>query len=70
MLADYACLGMAFPGAPQNTAVGTAVIEAESAEALLAYSYTLMLVRASIWNVPVMEMQVGGTSELEKKIRG
>jgi len=70
MLADYVCLGLAFPGAPANTGVGVSVIEADSAEALTAVSYPLGLAGASIWNVPVMEMPVAGSAELEKKMRG
>jgi len=70
MLADYACLGIAFPGAPQNTGVGVSVIEAESAEALLAATYPMALAGMSVWNVPIMEMPVGGVAELEKKYRG
>ena len=70
MLADYVCLGLAFPGHLPNTAVGVSVIEAESAEALLATIYPMALAGASVWNVPVMELPVGGVAELEKKARG
>lgn len=70
MLADYVCLGLAFPGHPQNTVVGISVIEAESAEALIAATYPLVLAGMWVWNVPVQELPVGGTAELEKKIRG
>ena len=70
MLADYVCLGLAFPGHPLNTAVGVSVVEAESAEALLAATYPMALAGASVWNVPIMEMPVAGVAELEKKMRG
>ena len=70
MLADYVCLGIAYPGAPPDTAVGIAVIEAESAETLIAVSYPIALAGASLWNVPVIEMPVAGVSEVEKKYRG
>ena len=69
MLADYVCLGMPFSGAPPNTVVGIGVMEAESAEALTAVSYSLGLAGASVWNVPVMELPVGGAAKLEKKYR-
>ena len=69
MLADYVCLGLAFPGAPPNTAVGVSVVEAESAEALLAATYPMALAGMSVWNVPIQEMPVGGAAELEKKAR-
>lgn len=70
LLGDYMCVGIAFPGAPPNTMVGVNVIEAESAEALLALSYPLMLAGSSRWNVPVLELPLGGAAELEKKLRG
>lgn len=70
MLADYVCIGLAFPGHPPNTVVGVSVIEAESAEALTAVIYPLGLAGASVWNVPVQELPVAGVAELEKKLRG
>jgi len=70
MLADYVCEGLPFPGALPNTMVGISVIEAESNEALAALSYPLMLAGASVWNVPVLEMPVGGAAEADKKYRG
>jgi len=70
MLADYVCIGLAFPGHPPNTVVGVSVIEAESAEALTAVIYPLGLAGAMTWNVPVMEIPVAGVAELEKKYRG
>ena len=70
MLADYVCEGLPFPGALPNTMVGISIIEAESNEALAALSYPLMLAGASVWNVPVLEMPVGGAAEADKKYRG
>jgi len=69
VLATYACLGMPFPDVPPNTGVAVDVIEAESAEALAALSYTAGLAGVSGWNVPVMELPVGGAAKLEKKYR-
>ena len=70
MLADYVCLGIAFPGHAPNTVAGFSVIEAESAEALIAATYPLVLAGMWVWNVPVQELPVAGAAELEKKIRG
>jgi len=69
-VADYVCLGIAYPGQPANTAVSVGVIEAESAEALTATSYQMGLAGATVWNVPVLEIPVAGVSEVEKKLRG
>jgi hypothetical protein len=69
MLADYVCLGIAFPGQPPNKAIAVSVIEAESAEALTAATYPMVLAGVSVWNVPILEMPVGSTAELEKKMR-
>jgi hypothetical protein len=69
-VADYVCLGIAYPGQAANTAVSVGVIEADSAEALTATSYQMGLAGATVWNVPVLEIPVAGVSEVEKKLRG
>ena len=69
MLADYACLGIAYPGAAPNTIVAISIFEADSNEALTLTAYPLALAGAAIWNVPVVEMPVGGAAEVEKKYR-
>ena len=67
--AIYACQGMAFPGEPANTIVAISIFEADSNEALTLTAYPLALAGAAIWNVPVVEMPVGGAAEVEKKYR-
>lgn len=69
-VADYVCLGIAYPGQSANTLISIGVVEAESGEALTATSYPVGLAGASVWNVPVMEMPVAGAAEVEKKARG
>jgi hypothetical protein len=69
ILADYVCLGIAFPGTPPNTVVSMSIVEAKTAEALTAATYPMGLVGATVWNVPVMEMPVAGVAGLEKKLR-
>ena len=69
ILADYVCLGIAFPGTPPNTVVSMSIVEAKTAEALTAATYPMSLVGATMWNVPVMEMPVAGVSGIEKKMR-
>jgi hypothetical protein len=66
----YACLGIPFPGAPANAIVAVSVLETDSSEALTATGYPLTLAGASVWDVPVLEMPVGGAVEVEKKLRG
>jgi len=71
LLASYTCMGIAFPGAlAPNTMVGISIIEAESAEGMVAVAYPLMLAGVTVWFVPVMEMPVAGEAEVEKKYRG
>lgn len=70
VLAQYVCQGMLFSGIPPNTMVALVITEAESNEALAARNYPMVLAGASVWNVPVIEMAVGGITEVEKKFRG
>ena len=69
ILSAYVCQGMAFAGVPPNALVSIDIIEAESNEALAAVNYPLALAGASIWNVPVMELPMGGAAEIEKKMK-
>jgi len=68
-LASYVCLSSPFPGLPLNTMVSVGIGEAESAEAMAAVSYPLMLAGATIYRVPILELPVGGAAEAEKKAR-
>jgi hypothetical protein len=68
-LASYVCQGIVFAGVPPNTLVSIDIVEAESNEALAAANYPLALAGASLWNVPVMELPVGGVAKVEKKLR-
>lgn len=69
-LGQYACLAIPFPGLPPNTIVSFSITEAESAEALAAISYPLVLAGATIHRVPILEIPVGGGAKVEKKFRG
>jgi hypothetical protein len=68
--AIYACMGIVFPEQPANTTISINVLEAESAEALAAVSYPLTQVGATVWAVPVLEVPVGGSAQVEKKFKG
>jgi len=69
LLAQYACLGLAFPGVPPNTMVTIGISEVESNEAMAATLYPLELAGATTWAVPVLEMPVAGAAAEEKKYR-
>lgn len=69
-LAFYTCLGMPFFGLPPNTLVAISVNEVESAEALAMVTYPLALAGATVHSVPVLDIPVGGSAGVEKKLRG
>jgi len=70
VLAAYTCLGNPFPATvPPNALISVAVMEAESAEAIVATAYPAMLAGAQMWYVPVMEVSIGAAAEQEKKYR-
>jgi len=69
LLAQYACLGIAFPGQPANKIVSIAILEADSDEVLTATTYPVALAGADLWNVPVIEVPAGGAAAVEKKMR-
>lgn len=69
ILAQYVCLGLAFPGHPPNTMVTISIGDIESNEAMAATQYPLELAGETIWSVPVMELPVAGAAAEEKKYR-
>lgn len=69
-LARYVCLAHPVSGIPSGKGVTILIAEAESAEAIAAATYPSMLAGAEINIVPVIEMTIGGVSEVEKKARG
>lgn len=70
VLAQYTCLGLAFPGVlPPGTMVAITIVEVESNEAIAAAQYPLALAGATVWSVPVLEMPVAGAAAEEKKYR-
>ena len=70
MLAQYACQGIPFPHTiPPNQMLVISINETETNEAISAVVYPLGLAGATVWNVPVLEMPVGGAAETEKKYR-
>ena len=69
VLADYVCEGIAFPGHPPNTIVAVAVAEYENNEAMATALYPMALAGATVWAVPVLEMQAGRGAATEKKYR-
>jgi hypothetical protein len=68
--ASYVCLGTPFPGVPPNTLVSVTIAEAESAEALAAVSYPMMVAGVTVHRVPILEVSVGAVAKEEKKYRG
>ena len=68
--AIYVCLGTPFPGVPPNTLVSVSIYESESAEALAAVSYPMMVAGQTIYRVPILEVPVGAIAQEEKKYRG
>lgn len=70
MLSNHICLSPPFPGLPPTTMVTVAIMEADSAEAMAAAAYPMMLSGATITRIPVMELAVGGASKAEKKAKG
>lgn len=70
-LAVYLCLAHPVSGLPSNTLVTTAIVEAESAEAIAAIFHPLQLAGALVNFVPVMELPVEPVlAEEEKKLGG
>ena len=69
-VARYVCLGIPFPGYPQNTLLGIGVVEAESSEAMAAYAYPPAVAGGTVWWVPVLEYEEATAAETEKKYRG
>ena len=62
-----------FPSPPAVTPHSMVVIsiqEVESNEAMSTANYPVSLAGATTWNVPVLEMPVGGAADVEKKYRG
>lgn len=69
-LTRYVCLAHPVSGIPSGKGVTIAIVEAESADAIAAATYPLMLAGAEVNTVPVIEMPIGGVTEVEKKARG
>ncbi len=69
MLATYICGGKPFDGLAPNTMVAITVREAETIEALAGALYTYMLLGATAWAVPVLEITPGKMTQAEKKLR-
>ena len=70
ILASYVSLSPVFPNQSPNTMVGIAITEAESAEALAATNYPMMLAGVTIYAVPILELPLVGAQEVEKKYKG
>ena len=70
VLANYACLGDPFDGIPPNSMVSVSISEADSAEALAAVQYPLLLAGATIHRVPIMDVAIGTAVQTEKKFKG
>ena len=69
--AQYMFQGIPFPPTiPPDAMVAVTISDAESNEALAAANYPVALTGAIIYNVPVLEMPLGGAAETEKKYRG
>ena len=70
ILGGYVCMGIPFPGFPENTLLSISVVDVESSETMAAAAYPLALAGATIWHVPVLEITAGSGAEAEKKYRG
>ncbi len=70
LLTQYVCLAPPFPGVPPNTLVGLNISEVDSAEAMSAVTYPVMLAGATIYRAPILELPVAASAEVEKKYRG
>ena len=69
-LTRYVCLAHPISGIPSGKGVTITVCEADSAEAIAAATYPLMLAGAEINSVPVIDMPIGGVADVEKKAKG
>ena len=70
LLAQYLCQGIPFPHTiPPDSMVVVGISEVETNEAMSAINYPLALTGATVWNVPALEMPVGGAAATEKKYR-
>ena len=69
ILGTYVCLGIPFPGFPENTLLGISVVNVESSETMAAAAYPLALAGATVWHVPVLELAAGSSVEAEQKYR-
>jgi len=67
---QYVCLGVPFPGVPPNNLVSVSIGEADTAESLAQVSYPLALAGATIYRVPILELPLAKTAEVERKYRG
>jgi len=70
IMGGYVCMGIPFPGFPENTLLTISVVDVESSEAMAAAAYPVALAGATVWHVPVMEIPAGTSAEAEKKYRG
>ena len=70
VLAHYACLGAPFDGTPPNSIVSVSISDVDSAEALAAIHYPLLLAGATVHRVPIMDVAIGTAVQTEKKYKG
>jgi len=70
IMSAYVCMGIPFPGFPDNTLLSISVVDAESSEAMAAAAYPVALAGATVWHVPVLEVAAGTSAEVEKKYKG
>ena len=70
LLSHHVLLAHPVSGLPPNTTVSILTAEAESAEAIAAAVYPLMLTGAAVNTVGVLDMPLAETVAAEKKYRG
>lgn len=70
ILGGYVCMGIPFPGFPENTLLTISIVDVDSSETMAASAYPLALAGATVWHVPVLEVAAGTSAEAEKKYRG
>jgi hypothetical protein len=68
LLAQYACLGIPFPGVPPESMVVICIHEAENQEQLASTGMAISSAGASIWFVPILEAPAGQASQVLEQL--
>jgi len=69
VLHEFACMSPPFP-VPPNSIVGVSITEVKTTDAMLSHHYQLLLAGATIYRVPIMEVPLASSIDVERKGRG